>query len=65
MVHGVKQLSTHTLVVQWLRLHSPNAGGLGLIPGQGTVNRSCMLQLRPGAALPTPQIKHNSTKGVA
>ena len=24
------------LVVQWLRLHAPNAGGLGLIPGQGT-----------------------------
>ena len=25
-----------SLVVQWLRLHAPNAGGLGLIPGQGT-----------------------------
>ena len=23
-------------VVQWLRLHSPNAGGLGSIPSQGT-----------------------------
>ena len=23
-------------VVQWLRLHTPNAGGLGSIPGQGT-----------------------------
>ena len=31
-------------MVQWLRLRSPNAGGLGLIPGQGT--RSHMLQLR-------------------
>ena len=30
------------LVVQWLRLHTPNAGGLGLISGQGT--RSYMLQ---------------------
>ena len=24
------------LVVQWLRYHTPNAGGLGSIPGQGT-----------------------------
>ena len=23
-------------MVQWLRLHAPNAGGMGLIPGQGT-----------------------------
>ena len=29
------------LVVQWLRLQAPNAGGLGSIPGQGT--RSHML----------------------
>ena len=28
-----------SLVVQWLRFHAPNAGGLGLIPG-GT--RSCV-----------------------
>ena len=25
-----------SLVVQWLRLHVPNAGGLGFIPGWGT-----------------------------
>ena len=25
-----------SLVVQWLRLHAPNAEGMGLIPGQGT-----------------------------
>ena len=24
------------MVAQWLRLRTPNAGGLGLIPGQGT-----------------------------
>ena len=24
------------MVVQWLRLHAPNAGGPGSIPGQGT-----------------------------
>ena len=25
-----------SLVVQWLRLLAPNAGGMGLIPGQGS-----------------------------
>ena len=33
-----------SVIVQWLRLHAPNAGAPGLIPGQGT--RSCMLQLK-------------------
>ena len=33
-----------SLVVQWLRFHTPSAGGLGSIPGQGT--RSCMSQLK-------------------
>ena len=33
-----------SLVVQWLRIRAPNAGGPGSIPGQGT--RSRMLQLR-------------------
>ena len=37
-----------SLGVQWLRLHALNAGFPGLIPGHGT--RSCVLQLRPGAA---------------
>ena len=32
------------LVVQWLRLHAPNAEGLGSIPGQET--RFHMLQTR-------------------
>ena len=50
-------------MAQWLRLHVPNAGDLGSIPGQGTRShtlqledptyhnqdqRSCMPQLRPG-----------------
>ncbi|TEA33613.1 hypothetical protein DBR06_SOUSAS3910181, partial [Sousa chinensis] len=40
-----------SLVVQWLRLHAPKAGGLGSIPGQGTRShmpqlRVCMLQLK-------------------
>ena len=34
----------HHLVVQWLGLCAPKAGGLGLIPGQGA--RAHMLQLR-------------------
>ncbi|TEA14701.1 hypothetical protein DBR06_SOUSAS3110003, partial [Sousa chinensis] len=29
-----------SLVVQWVRLHAPNAGASGSIPGRGT--RSCM-----------------------
>ena len=37
-----------SLVVQGLSLRAPNAGGLGLIPGQGT--RSHMRQLRSVAA---------------
>ena len=36
------------MVVQWLRLRAPNAGGQGSIPSQGT--RAHMPQLRPGAA---------------
>ena len=40
-----KQKSVRTsLVVQWLRLCAPNAGGSGSIPGQGT--RSHVLQQR-------------------
>ena len=36
------------LAAQLLRLHTSKAGGMGLIPGQGT--RSDMPQLRTGAA---------------
>ena len=44
-----RELSCGTsLVIQWLRLHVPNAEGPGLSPGQGT--RSHMLQLRPSTA---------------
>ena len=35
-----------SMVVQWLRFPTLNAGGPGLIPGQGT--RSHMWQLRVG-----------------
>ena len=44
-----------SLVVHWLRLPTPNAGGTGLIPGQRTRSHtpqlnSHMLQLKPGEA---------------
>ena len=50
-----------SLVVQWLRLHALNAGGLGSIPGQGT--RSCMLQLR--SRMLQLKILHATTKDPA
>ena len=37
-----------SLVVQWLRLCVPHAGGLGSVTGHGT--RSCILQWKPGTA---------------
>ena len=46
-VKQVKDEET-SLVVQWLRLRAPNAGGLASIPGQGV--RACTPQLRTGAA---------------
>ena len=47
-----------SLVVQRLRLCTPNAGGLGSIPGQGT--RSHILQLR--VRMPQLKILHAATK---
>ncbi|TEA29726.1 hypothetical protein DBR06_SOUSAS510336, partial [Sousa chinensis] len=47
-----------SLVVQWLRVHTPNAGGSGSIPGQGT--RSHMLQLK--VRMPQLKIPHTTTK---
>ena len=48
-----------SLVVQWLRLRTPNAGGLGLVPGRGT--RSRMPQLKtphaPTKRSHVPQLK--------
>ena len=41
ILKGVPGIS---LIVQWLRHYAPNAGGLGLIPGQGT--RSHVQQLK-------------------
>ena len=40
----LREVTGTSLVVQWLRLHAPNAGAQGSIPGQKT--RSHMLQLK-------------------
>ena len=60
--YKLQEIAGTSLVVQWLRLHDPNAGDSGSIPGQGTRShrpqlkkptghnwRSCMPQLNPGA----------------
>ena len=54
----IKNISGTSLVVYWLRLRAPQAGGLGSIPGQGT--RSHIPQLRN----PHTQLKilHAATK---
>ena len=45
-----------SLVVQWLRLHTPKVGSQDLIPGEGS--RPYMLQLKiPHAAFKTCQNK--------
>ena len=51
-------------MVQCLRLQAPSAGGLGLIPGQGTRShmpqlRVCMLQLKTSCM---PQLRPGATK---
>ena len=64
-----------SLVVQWVKLRAPNAGGPSSIPGWGTrfymhattkslhaaTKRPCMLQLRPGTAKINKQIFKNQT----
>ena len=35
-VSKLQKTSRDFLAVQWLRLHTSTAGGVGLIPGQGT-----------------------------
>ena len=62
---NVKYISGTSMVVQWLRLHTPTAGDLGSIPGEGTESHmdptetqvrvhmpqlKTRVQLRPSAA---------------
>ena len=49
-----------SLVVQCLRFHTPNAGGWGLIPGQGI--RSHMLQLKKRSCVPHLKNPHATVK---
>ena len=42
--------SQASLVVLWLRFHAPNAGHLGLIPGQGTRSHKEQLSVAAAAA---------------
>ncbi|TEA31394.1 hypothetical protein DBR06_SOUSAS710187 [Sousa chinensis] len=50
IIFVLKATAVTSLVAQWIRLHAPNAGGLGSIPGLGTRSQiaccNCMLQLR-------------------
>ncbi|TEA28252.1 hypothetical protein DBR06_SOUSAS3310034, partial [Sousa chinensis] len=48
-----------SLVVQWVRLHTPNAGGPGSIPGQGTRYHMCAVTQSLRAATKNP---HATTK---
>ena len=47
-LEGKLNIVETSLVVQWLRPHTPNAGSPGSIPSQGT--RSHLLQPRPSTA---------------
>ena len=57
-----------SLVVQWVRLHAPNAGGPGLIPGRGTRFRirlhAATESSHAATKVRTPQLKilHAATK---
>ncbi|TEA36408.1 hypothetical protein DBR06_SOUSAS16310026, partial [Sousa chinensis] len=46
-----------SLVVQWVRLHAPNAGGPGSIPGRDTRSRTPQLSLNAATKIP-----HAATK---
>ena len=52
------------LVVQWLRLYTPNAGGIGLILGRGTKVPECHTACLPRENAQTKkiQIPHSSWK---
>ena len=53
LLKGWLKFAVSSLVVQWLRLHAPNSGGPGLIPGWGTgsqfssVTQSCLTLCDP------------------
>ena len=50
-----------SLVVQWVRLHAPNTGGPGSIPGWGTRSRMHAATRSPHAATKTRSSLHKQT----
>ena len=52
-----------SLVVQWLRLRAPSAGGPGSIPGQGTRSHMPLLRVRM-LQLKKKRIPHATTKKI-
>ena len=44
LLKGWLKFAVSSLVVQWLRLHAPNSGGPGLIPGWGTGSQFSSVQ---------------------
>ncbi|TEA34794.1 hypothetical protein DBR06_SOUSAS11910017, partial [Sousa chinensis] len=47
-----------SLVVQWLRLHAPNGGGPGSIPGQGTRSHTHATTKSSNAATKEPACRN-------
>ena len=47
-----------SLVVQWMRLHAPNAGGLSLIPGGGTRSHTHATTKSPYATSKGPSCRN-------
>ena len=56
-MNSVESICRTPRVVQWLRLHTPNAGGLGSIPAQGT--RAHRTQLRSKISRATAKTWHD------
>ena len=53
-----------SLVVQWLRLHAPKAGGPGSISGQGTGSHKLQLRVhKPQLKIPHAMMKMQDPAG--
>ena len=48
----------HLVEVRWLRLHAPNTGCPGSIPGQGAISHMLLLRV----CMPSSKILHIATK---
>ena len=61
-INLLKNMGT-SLMVQWVRLHTPNAGGPGLIPGQRTRSRMHAATKSPHAATKSTHATTKSPHG--